>query len=92
MISRRGILKMLGLAPIMPALAVIPIDGNAQHGAISLFKFVGEKESAGSLIYEGTWGRVSMVQRDYLTRVYVISDYPVHDRVIMLLNAEEKTT
>ena len=43
-------------------------------GAVGLSGLFGEKESAGSLIFAGLWGRDEKTQNTFLVRVYCMSD------------------
>lgn len=46
-------------------------------GAVNQAIHIGRKESAGSFVYKGSWGRSGRVPNAYLTKVYVLSDRPV---------------
>ena len=46
-------------------------------GAVNQSIHIGEKETAGSFIYKGSWGRAGKVPNAFLTRVYCLSDRPV---------------
>lgn len=43
-------------------------------GAVGMAGLFGEKESAGSLIFAGLWGRTNKTQNTFLVRVYCMSD------------------
>lgn len=46
-------------------------------GAVNQSFHFGEKETAGSFIYKGAWGRAGKVPNAFLTRVYCLGDRPV---------------
>lgn len=46
-------------------------------GAVNQSIHIGEKESAGSFVYKGSWGRAGSVPNAYLVKVYALSDRPV---------------
>lgn len=46
-------------------------------GAVNQSIHIGRKESAGSFIYKGSWGRTGKIPNAFLTRVYALSDRPV---------------
>lgn len=46
-------------------------------GAVNQAIHVGRKETAGSFIYKGTWGRSGKVPNAFLVKVYNLSDRPV---------------
>lgn len=46
-------------------------------GAVNQSVHIGTKETAGSFIYKGAWGRAGKVPNAFLTRVYCLSDRPV---------------
>lgn len=46
-------------------------------GAVNQSFHIGRKETAGSFLYKGTWGRSGRVPNAYLVKVYCLSDRPV---------------
>src|SRR5437868_1805745 len=50
---------------------------SASGGAVPMSFILGEKETAGSLIYQGTWGRSGKTPNTFYVRVYCLSDMPV---------------
>lgn len=46
-------------------------------GAVNQSIHIGRKETAGSFIYKGSWGRSGRVPNAYLVKVYALSDRPV---------------
>lgn len=53
-------------------------------GAVNQSIHIGDKESAGSFIYKGSWGRSGRVPNAFIVKVYCLSDLPVvgfHDYI-----------
>lgn len=49
---------------------------SASGGAVGMSAIFGEKETAGSLIYQGSWGKSGKTPNGYYVRVYCLSDLP----------------
>lgn len=47
-------------------------------GAVNQSFHIGDKESAGSFLYKGSWGKSGRVPNAYLVKVYCLSDRPVN--------------
>lgn len=47
-------------------------------GAVNQSFHVGDKESAGSFLYKGSWGKSGRVPNAYLVKIYCLSDRPVN--------------
>jgi hypothetical protein len=64
----------------------------ASGGAVSQSMIVGEKETAGSLIYVGSWGKPGRTPNAYMVRVYCLSDTPCEELTNRLWASGKKCT
>jgi hypothetical protein len=64
----------------------------ASGGAVSQSMIVGEKETAGSLIYQGTWGKPDKTPNAFMVRVLCLSDMEVDDITNRLWASGKKCT
>ena len=64
----------------------------ASGGAVPQSLIFGEKETAGSMIYAGFWGRSGKTPNAFYTRVYCLADYPCADMLARCWHSGNKGT